>query len=174
MKTLNFLFNGFGFENLNDFKISTFGYMIGTKVITWSLIIGIVESFFQNYFGIPLLVLGAFVLLNILEFNTGIAVSKKNKQIIQSRKMGRMFLKVGVYLTILFILQSFKMGLHFPKVMDYEIDPFILLYWSFLSGVIYQLFKSLLENLEGLGYQEATGILGYITRKFGTNFKNPE
>jgi hypothetical protein len=88
--------------------------------------------------------------------------------------MGRMFLKVGVYLLVLFILQSFKEGLKFPEISTYELDPFIVLYWAFLTGVIYQLFKSLLENLEALGYKEAKGILGYITRKFGNDFKNED
>lgn len=172
MKTLNFILQGFGFDNFTDFKTSAFGYLLTSKVVTVSFIIGLIESFFQHYFGLPLLVLTSFVLLNILEFHTGIQASKKKGGYVESRKMGRMFLKVGVYLLILFILQSFKEGLKFPELFGYEIDPFIVLYWAFLAGIIYQLFKSLLENLVALGYKEADGVIGYITRKFGKDFDN--
>jgi hypothetical protein len=172
MSFLNFILQGFGFDNLNDFRLSAFKHMITSKVVTWSLIVGFLESFLQTYLGLPLIVFSSFVLLNLLEFHTGVLVAKRKGKNIESRKMGRMFLKVGVYLLILFMLQSFMTGLKFPEVSNYEIDPFIVLYWAFLTGVIYQLFKSLLENLEGLGYKEANGILGYITRKFGNDFKS--
>lgn len=170
MNTVKFLFQGFGFEGFNEFKISAFGYLLSSKVVTCSLFIGLLQSVLQDYFGIPLIVFSAFVLLNIMEFYTGIKAAKLKGKNIESRKMGRMLLKVGVYLLILFMLQSFKKGLEFPSISDFEFDPFIVLYWAFLSGVIYQLFKSLLENLEDLGYKEATGILGFIIRKFGNKF----
>lgn len=172
MKTINYILDGFGFQNFADFKVSTFGYLLTTKVISISLIIGTVKTFLLDYLGFDLVVFSAFVLLNILEFSTGVFVSKRKGETVQSRKMGRMFLKVGTYLLIIHILNSFKNGLTLPSIGDFELDPFIVLYWAFLAGVIYQLFKSLLENLVALGYAEADGVLGFIVRKYNKYFEH--
>jgi hypothetical protein len=172
MRTINYILEGFGFQNLTDYKMSTFGYFLTTKVISISLIIGTVKTFLLDYLGFDLLVFSAFVLLNILEFSTGVRASKKRKEKVESRKMGRMFLKVGTYLLIIYILNSFKNGLQFPAIMDFELDPFIIFYWAFLAGTIYQLLKSLLENMVALGYAEANGVLGFIVRKFNTYFED--
>ncbi len=170
MKTINYILQGFGFENLADYKTSTFGYILTAKAISMSLIFGILKAFIQDYLGFNLMVFSAFVLLNMLEFRTGVRASKKRKEKVESRKMGRMFLKVGTYLLIIHILHSFKIGFEFPTVLEHELNPFIVLYWAFLVGVIYQLLKSLLENMTTLGYQETDGVLGLITRKFNKHF----
>jgi len=171
MKTINYYLQGFGFMNLKEYKASTFGYMLTTKTITWSSIIGVLSTFLQEFLGLPIMVFSAFVVLNILEFRTGIKASKRKGEIVESRKMGRMFLKVGTYLLIIWMLHSFQQGLHFPKILDFELDPFIVFYWAFLAGVIYQLFKSLLENLVALGYEEANGVLGVLIRKYNKYFE---
>lgn len=170
MKHINYFLEGFGFKNVADYYSSTFGFMIKPEVISWSIFVGYLSAFLKQYLGFPLIVFSAFVVLNLLEFRTGVKASKKKGQKVESRKMGRMFLKVGTYLLIIWMLHSFQTGLKFPSILDFEMDPFIVLYWSFLAGVIYQLFKSLLENLIALGYEEAKGVLGYIVRKYNKFF----
>ncbi len=172
MKTINFYLQGFGFENIKEYLVSTFGFMTSAKVIATSSVIGVISAFLQDYLGFNLLVFSAFVFLNILEYNTGIRASKKRGERIESRKMGRMFLKVGTYLAIIWMLHSFRQGLDFPQIMELELNPFIVFYWAFLSGVIYQIFKSLLENLEQLDYKEARGVLGFIRRKYSRFFES--
>lgn len=172
MKTINYLLEGFGFQNIADYKSSTFGYFLSLKVISLSLLIGTIKAFLLNYLGFDLLVFSAFVLLNILEFSTGIKASKKRNEYVESRKMGRMFLKVGTYLLIIHILNSFKNGLEFPSILGFELDPFIVFYWAFLAGIIYQLFKSLLENMVAIGYAEANGVLGFMVKKFNNYFED--
>jgi hypothetical protein len=171
MSSINYYLQGFGFKNIAEYKASTFGFMLSAKTITWSSVIGVLSTFLQDFLGLPIMVFSAFVVLNLLEFRTGIKASKKKGELVESRKMGRMFLKVGTYLLIIWILHSFEKGLEFPSVFQFELDPFIVLYWSFLAGVIYQLFKSLLENLVALGFREAKGVLGFLIRKYNRYFE---
>lgn len=170
MKHINYFLEGFGFKNFSDFFTSTFGYMYKSEAISMSLLVGYLSAFLKEFFGFPLAVFSAFVILNILEFKTGVDASKKKGNKVESRKMGRMFLKVGTYLMIIWMLNAFQTGLQFPQIGDFEFDPFIVMYWAFLAGVIYQLFKSLLENLVALGYEEANGPLGYLIRKYNKLF----
>ena len=78
--------------------------------------------------------------------------------------MGRMLLKIGTYIWIIAMLFSFKQYLEFPKILGFEADPFEALYWAFLTAVIFQLIKSLAENLHALGFEEMSGFLGVIGR----------
>lgn len=172
MKTINYYLQGFGFLNTKEYISSTFGFMLSSKTITWSSIVGLLSAFLQEYLGLPIMVFSAFVVLNMLEFRTGIKAAKRKGQKVESRKMGRMFLKVGTYLLIIWMLHSFEKGLNFPEVFQFELDPFIVFYWAFLAGVIYQLFKSLLENLVALDYEEANGVLGFLIRKYNKYFES--
>lgn len=172
MKHINYYLTAFGFENFNDYCTSTFGFMITPRVLSISLFIGYLSTFLKEHLGFPLVVFAAFVVLNVLEFRTGVKASKKQGKKVESRKMGRMFLKVGTYVLIIWILNAFQTGLEFPSIMDFELNPFIVVYWAFLAGVIYQLFISLLENLVALGYQEADGVLGFVIRKYNKYFED--
>lgn len=172
MKLINYYLTAFGFENWKDYCTSTFGFMVTPRALSISIGVGYVSSFLKEHLGFPLVVFAAFVALNVLEFRTGVKASKKKGKPIESRKMGRMFLKVGTYVLIIWILNAFQTGLQFPSVMEFELDPFVVVYWAFLAGVIYQLFISLLENLVALGYEEADGVLGFVTRKFKKYFEN--
>lgn len=170
MEYINYYLKGFGFKDMGDYITSTFGFMIQPNAIKMSISIGAISAYMQEYLGFPLFVFSAFVALNILEFRTGIKASVKRGQRVESRKMGRMLLKVGTYIIIIWILHSFQKGLHLPSLFGFELDPFIVLYWAFLAGVIYQLFKSLLENLVALGWEEANGVLGFVVRKYNKYF----
>lgn len=165
METINYYLKGFGFKNIHEYVTSTFGFMASIKVVSWSSIIGFISVFLKDYFGFSLMVFFAFVVLNILEFFTGVQASKKLGLAVESRKMGRMFLKIGTYLIIIWILNQFVKGFEIPKILAQEFNPFLIIYWAFLAGVIYQLYKSLLENLGVLGWKETRGILRYTQKK---------
>lgn len=174
MKKLNFYLQGFGFENSQDYISSTFGFMLTSKAITWSSIIGFTSAFLEKYLGLPIMVFTAFVVLNILEFTTGILVAKKQGKSVESRKMGRMFLKVGTYLTIIWMLHSFSNHIKLPNYLGFEIKPFSILYWAFLAGIIYQLYKSLMENMGKLGWKEAIGTMSFTKKKLKGLFDEDE
>lgn len=159
----NYYLQAFGFNGKYEYLNSTFGY-IDLKVISVSFIIGILKTFIGDSLGFNLFVFMAFVVLNMLEFWSGIKVAKKRGVIIESRKMGRMFLKVGTYVLIIWMLNMFMQHLDFPVIFGYELDPFFAMYWGFLIAIIYQLLKSLAENYQALGYKEMKGFLGLLSR----------
>ncbi len=169
MKIINYYLQGFGFASGKEYIASTFGFMASSKVITWSGLVALASTFLQDYLGFSFMVFSAFVALNIFEFSTGVKASKKRGEKVESRKMGRMFLKVGTYITIIWMLHSFKNGFDFPEILEFELNPFPILYWAFIAGVIYQLFKSLLENMNALGWKEAGGALARIIHQKSKN-----
>lgn len=165
MKTINYYLQGFGFLNTKEYIASTFGFMATKQAFTWSSMIGLISSFLQNHLGVPLTVFSAFVVLNIFEFFTGLEASKRKGQKVESRKMGRMFLKVGTYIAIIWMLHSFSTYIQIPDFLGWDLKPFSILYWGFLAGVIYQLYKSLMENMEALGWKEAGGALRFTNKR---------
>jgi hypothetical protein len=175
MKAINYFLKGFGFENVHDFLSTTFKiFYIGKLKITIPIIItlGTLREFIEVSLGLNLMAIVAFVWLIIAEFQTGVRASlKKKDERIQSRKIGRMFLKIGVYLQILWLLNSFSKNVESKEIAGFEINPFDWLYYIFLIGVIFQMVVSYLENLSSLGYREAKGILGVVLRKFNKWFE---
>lgn len=169
---LDYLVSGLGFESIQDFKISGFGYMLNFKIFSISITFGVVQTFIKSQFGIPLTVFTAFVLLNALEFYTGIKAARQKGQKIESRKMGRMFFKISVYIFTIYTLEQFKTDLDLPFISQINFNPFEVLYWGFLAGVIWQLYKSLMENFKALGWKEAGGMFSFITKGAKNYFKN--
>lgn len=175
MGQIKYMLKGFGYESVNDFLTTNFKifYIQNYQLaLTFTGILGTIRTFSESYLGLDLLVLSVFVLLIIAETRTGMKVAlKKKSQRIQSRKIGRMLLKIGVYIFILFMLYSFSSRMKNPTVLGLEINPFEWLYYVFFTGVIFQLIISYLENLASLGYNEAKGIIGIILRKYNKWFE---
>lgn len=160
MKTIEFLLKGFGFDNMIDFKTSTFGF-ITEKVIAYSSLL----AFVKTLFGVDWLFFTGYTCLIVLEWYTGVQASFKKGQKHTSRKLGRMILKIAVYSGLLFILNAFQSRSNMPRVFDFEINPFSWLYWIVLFVIIWQLLISVLENLEILGFKWAGKTIQIINFK---------
>ena len=170
MKMWSYILEGFGYANALDFNKSLSGY-INEKIITISVFIAGFASVSESLFGVNSAFMIAYALLIVFETITGMRASKKRGERIESRKMGRMLLKLGVYSTIIFLLNQFKSQVDFPKVIDFEMDPFNWLYWTALLVIIWQLIVSLLENLDDLDYKFAGVLLKIINKKFYEGLK---
>lgn len=170
MKPINYILDGFGFKNFQDFMNSTFGFLNSIIVMKWDMILGTIISVVSFLFGFNHLFLFAFSVLLAFEWYTGVQASLKRGEKHSSRKFGRMLLKIATYLTPIYILHTFADNSKFPVVFGYEIDPFMWLYWVYLIGVIWQLFVSLLENYKCLGYKWADVLLRIINKKFYKEF----
>ena len=164
MKKLNFILDGFGFKNWLDFKMSTFGFITLKTVKSASFFTALI-TFIDSAFGFNHKFLIAYVLLIIAEWATGLLASYKRGEKHESRKLGRMLLKVAVYSLLIYIPNTFQKQSKFPEVFGYEIDPFIWLYWIVLFVIIWQLFVSLLENLKELDFKFAAVLLKVINKK---------
>ena len=162
MKTINFLLQGFGFADLTDARVSTFGFMMSKGVLSAGAILG----FIKTLFGVDAVFLGAFALLLICEWWSGVQTAKKKGEKHESKKFGRMLFKIFVYCSILIILNTFSERSNMPVIGGFELDPFNWLYWFAVIVIIWQLFVSYLENLEILGFAWAGKLSKLINKKF--------
>ena len=173
MKTLTFILQGFGFENWLDFKISTFGFVAIKTVKSATLMAGLL-SFIDTAFGFNHKFLIAYVVLIIGEWITGVLASHNRGEKHESRKLGRMMLKVAVYSLMIYIPNTFQKESQFPEVMGYEIDPFMWLYWVVIFVIIWQLLISVLENLDSLKFKFAGVLIKLINKKAYQNLNLDE
>lgn len=172
MKIANYILQGFGFMHVKDFLKSSFGFIYSSNlVIKWDLILGFILSAFPILFGFNHLFFYGFVFLVVIEWISGIKASFRRNERHESRKFGRMLLKLATYCTLIHILNLFTSNMDFPEVAGFEFDPFLWMYWAVLIAIIWQLLVSVLENLETLGFQGATIILKIINKKFYKTFE---
>ena len=171
MITLNYILQGFGFKNTQDFLQSTFVHLNSLSIIKMVIILSFLFATVHFLFGFNHLFLTAFVVLLVFEWITGVQASRKRGEKHESRKFGRMLLKIAIYLVIIYILHTLSANADFPSVAGFEFDPFHWLYWIVLIGIIWQLVVSLLENLDGLGFRFAKVLLKIINKKFYKTFE---
>lgn len=171
---LNYLLKAFGYCDIQDFSNTVFKlFYFNNLKFTIPIIIsfGTASELAEEFIGINLVCIIAFIMLVAAEFQTGIKAALKAKgERIQSRKIGRMILKIGVYIHILFILNSFASYNKF-QMLGIEVSPFGWLYFIVLAWVVVQMLISYFENLSILGYSETRGIKGVIMRKFNKWFE---
>lgn len=183
MKTINYLLQGFGYDDTHDLSTTLFKMFYidkGNILLLLSAVLGTIRLFTENYLGLDIAVFIALIFLVCAEVWTGTKVSVQKKgERIKSRKMGRMIFKIGVFASILYVLHTFSSKMTPPTVLGLEVNPYEWLYFIVFTGIVFQLLISWLENLGALGYSEANGLLGIILRKYNKWFefdgtKNPD
>lgn len=175
MNTLTFLLKAFGFQDWQDLKISTFGFVQSEKVVVSSGVVGfgaMLLDAIPTLFGVHYAFFFAYVGLVIFEWITGVWASLKRGEKHESRKLGRMLLKVFIY-TLLVALLHQMTKIEFPAAVTWldVINPFRWLYWLMLTIIIWQLWVSVLENLDSLGFRFARVALKVINKNFEKNLK---
>ncbi len=164
---INYFLFSFGFKDQQDFLETTFfikGMM--AKSIFLSVGLGLVGVVMEDIIGLKPAVYLSLVVLFILEFFTGVTASvyiKKEK--FNSWKMGRIVLKIFVYTTILglFNIFSHKIGSH--TIFSFDFNFFEWIYYIILNVLVLQLFISVLENCETLGFKEVSVILRIFRKR---------
>ena len=173
---LNFLIQGVGFDSIEQFFQSTFHTNSFKPIAIVSFLLGTCAFLIESYLGLSPLVYITFVLLICAEFGTGIKVSQKKKIKIQSRKLGRMIVKIGIYTLLIGGLYTFSVGLKVPDIFGWQVNIYQWVYYIVLNLIIIQLLISLLENLSEMGYQETSRIFKVLSKKLERWFelKNKE
>ncbi len=170
MKTLTFLVQAFGFAGLTDLRVSLFGFIGNKSVLLSSSVVAFLAMLIDSIptvFGVEATFFFAYVALVILEWVTGVWASLKRGEKHESRKLGRMLLKVFIYsllIALLYQMTAIKMPISFDWFN--AINPFNWLYWLMLIIIIWQLWVSVLENLDSLGFRFAKFALKVINRNF--------
>lgn len=161
---MKYYLQGFGFKDVSDLKGSLLIVPTPLSAILAS-IVGVLNILFG---WITVADIAGGVLLFILicaETHSGILAAKKERgEKFRSRPAGRMILKVGIYLFILFIIRAFAEVINPPSVLGYDLNPFLWLYFTVFCWIVVQFLGSFAENLAALGYKEASGLLGIFTR----------
>jgi phage-related holin len=149
---------------MGEFFSSTFGFFIKKNVFLLSITLGCVAEFTHDMLGLDPYVYSAFVLLIALEFITGIKASLKEGKKIQSKRFGRVILKLGVYTMMIGILNIFSTRLYVPELFGQRINIYAIIYFTMLNLLTSQLILSLLENLSRLGFEETSKIYKAIAK----------
>jgi hypothetical protein len=162
---INNLMQEFGFKTSTDFLLSTFGFSIKKSVLLMGGFFGFLEVAVKDFIGLDPLVYISFVILLFLEFLTGIKASVKEGKKIQSKRIGRVILKIMIYTLIIGIINIFSTKLFIPKVLGYSLNIYSVIYYSVLNLIIFQLLLSVFENLTRLGYSETNQVFKFLTKK---------
>ena len=163
---INYILQGFGFTGWRDFVQSSFGHIFSVNFIAVDVVVSAFIGLVHFLFGFNHLFLAAYVVLILFEWLTGVQASFKRGERHESRKIGRMLLKILTYLVLIYVLHTFEANIKFPAIGDFEFDPFQWLYWVVVLAIIWQLVVSLLENLDCLGFKFARVLLKIINKKF--------
>lgn len=144
---LEYIVNTFGFENLTEFASSMIHFKfliltIPTSIATFAIV--------EQWLGITSAMLVAFVVLAMLELITGLWGARVDGEKWSSSKFGRFGLKLGVWLSLIFVAHSFANSYVGLEGLQNYLN-FQLFYW--LHGVIttYVALEYILSILENFG-----------------------
>jgi len=158
------LMQEFGFQTSMDFLNSTFGYAAKKPVLLLSVSLATIGTYLENFIGIDPFVYLAFIILLFLEFFTGMRASLKEGEKIQSKRFGRVILKLIIYTTLIGVINIFRTRLDTHVAFGFEINIYSLIYYAALNLIVVQLILSVFENLSRLGYEETNKIYKVIAR----------
>jgi len=176
LKSLDIFISEFGFPSCKNFISSTFGFCLNKKAFVLSVFLSGFSMFIEKYIGLTSLVFTSFIILLFLEFITGIKASLREGKKIESRKFGRVILKLVIYTLIIGIINSFRVGINVPVLFNKEINIYSAIHFVTINLILLQLLISVFENLSRLGFEESNKIfriLKKITDKY-INFDKKE
>ena len=172
MKTfLNYLVTNFGFTCTGDFQ---------TSLIHKNLVLGLVplaglSSIIETSFGLQGLTVLAFLILVILELLTGLIASRVRQEPIISKKFGRFGLKLLVWLTLIFVINTLKNEYHdgdgFSSLAS---ELFTWLHGTLFIYINLEYLISVLENLGVITGKSNKGLISLIKGRFKAKSRNEE
>lgn len=164
---INYVVINFGYHGVEDFYSSTIHHNLTILTIPIALCAAVVE----HLTGLHYLTLVSFGVLILMEFITGISASKIKNIPIESKRFSRFGLKLLVWVSLIFIINTIKEEYHgktdITGLMAYAL-------FSWLHGALYvyvnlEYLISVLENLEVIsGSDSATSKLTLIKKKLST------
>lgn len=164
-KTLLHLLDTFGYLNTADLLNSLFHPKLIKVTLLLSTVFGTLASLFEEYLGMNIAVYIGLIVLIIFEFYTGIKASIRKGKKIESSRLPRIVIKVGVYTILLGLSNLFALHIGPTKVFNSEFNVYSWLYYIILNVVILQMFISVFENLSRLGFPEYNKLFRFLEKK---------
>ena len=167
----NNLMKEFGFDCSAEFLNSSFGFCSSKPMLVVGFSTATIATFVENYIGLDPLVYIAFILLLFLEFLTGIKASVKEGVKIQSKRFGRVILKLLIYTILIGVVNTFRTRLEVPSFLGNAINIYSWIYFITINLIILQLILSVFENLNRLGFEESNRIYKGISKAIKKFFR---
>lgn len=164
---LDRIVTNFGFDSCADFS----GSFLHINLMTLTLPIAFLSAFIQNYFGLHAITLVSFILLITLELITGIRASRMRGIPLQSKKFSRFGFKLGIWVTLFFILNS--------MYLQYQNNSVLGSIYSWLHGSIFiyvtlEYMLSVLENISVITGDSNNYLLRVLKGSIGKYLKNKD
>lgn len=165
-KFFSYLVSNFGFEDVSDFNSS----LLHTKMMMLTIPLAGLSAFVEHYFGLQSLTIIAFIVLITLELLTGLTAAKISGKIIESKKFSRFGLKIFVWLSLLFIINSLKLEYsgHEDSLGSLASGLFTWLHGTLFIYINIEYVISILENLGVISgkHKSVDNIVNIIKNKF--------
>lgn len=154
----------FGFINLSDFYYS----MVHTKLLLFTLptsfaLFGVIEQ----WLGITPAMFISFGVMAVMELITGLWASRIKKIPWTSRKFSRFGLKILVWMSLIFVANSFKLSYENLKGVQ-NAAVYQLFYWIHGVTIVYVTLEymiSIMENLAKITGKKDNKLLAFLKRK---------
>lgn len=159
----NYVVSNFGFDDMSDFSSS----LLHPKAMLLTVPFAGISALAETYFGLQSITILSFVLLVTLELITGLTASKVQGRRIESKKFGRFGLKVFVWISLIFILNSLKMEYrgHEDTLGGIAYGLLNWLHGTLFIYICIEYLISVLENMGAISGRDNKGIIDSIKDK---------
>jgi len=161
---MNYLTQLFGFKDAAHFLDSTFHLKSLVLTLNFSLTLGAISLFIEKYFGFNLVVFVIIIVLFTIEITTGTKASVKEGNPISSREMPKGYIKLFIYFIIISSAHLLAVNMPVKSIFGYETSVYEWLHLATLHFVILNLFISLFENFERLGWDEFVPLIKTVNK----------
>lgn len=162
-KILDYIVDTFGFADFSDYTKSLIHKDFSLLFITFSATLSLIAAKIEIHLGVKPVLIGAIVLLLLWEFVSGLIASMyKEKEKFSSKKFGRFSLKVFFWISMFYIIFSFRSQFENTNVVAFELFD-----WIHTAALIYMFLEYLLsvdENMAKITGKRDT-FLSIVIRK---------
>lgn len=164
MKHLNPAFDTLGFKDTASFVESTFHPNNINFSLIMSSIFGCIAYFIETFLGFESMVAVAIIMLFTMEITTGIKASLKEGECFSSKKLGRGFLKMMIYMLMIGSANLLAQHIHIKPILGWTFNYYEWIHYTCMNFVILQLFISNIENFNRLGWTEFVPLLKKLSK----------
>lgn len=164
MKQLTSTLDTLGFKDTASFVESTFHPNNINFSLIMSTVLGFIAFLSESFLGFEPMVALAILLLFSLEILTGINASLKEGEYFNSKKLGRGFLKMMIYMIMIGAANLLALNIHIKPIFGWSFNYYEWIHYTCMNFVIVQLFISNIENFNRLGWTEFIPILKKLSK----------
>ena len=153
-RRLDFAADSVGFDSFREFFFSLIGgkLLLKSSIMGFALTFSLIGMWVESAIGVPWQTFLGFIVLNLIEWWTGVRGALTQGETFESLKAQRAIFKTFVYVVVLASLNSYRLVLVGGGPFWWAIDSF---FWLILSGVTLVLARSIIENLHKMNVREA-------------------